>query len=571
MGYDKQIAANARKEAAKWKKRRKPASVAAPGTGDHFIDALKTFDVDALDSYNSFSFNGDKFPGGYGHTVERSIDFDELQLRSGELFRENLYARGLVRRLVTNEITTGLKLESTPESTIIIKQTDEQLEEWSEDVEVRFGLYGGRKQIVDWRAQETFSKIQQQARMEAIVGGDCLVVLHEDEATKLPSIEIIRGEFVRSPLNSTDAPTDNRIIDCVELDSRGRQVGYWVTQLEGQEGITSKRVAAFGARSGRRLAWMIYGTEKRSGEVRGQPLLSLILQSLKEVDRYRDAAQRKAVINSMIAMYIKKTEDKPGTKPISNSAVRKGSSTVTDSDGTTRSFDTAEQIPGLVLETLQQGEEPVGFAPDGTDVNFGPFEEVIIQAVAWANEIPPEILRLSFSNNYSASAAALNEFNIYLDKKRAEFGTDFCQPIYEEWLISEIINSRIAALDLFKAFSDPAQYDIYAAWVSSDWSGAIKPSTDIKKQAQGIGLMVDRAWTTNSRAARQMAGQKWTKNVKKVEQENKMLANAMRPMLELKKEFGPEVVEQAMGNMGNLSAAIEENTEAIQGLIDGEN
>ena len=39
-------------------------------------------------------------------------------------------------------------------------------------------------------------------------------------------------------------------------------------------------------------------------------MLSVILQSLKEIDRYRDATQRKAAINAILAMFIKKTQDK---------------------------------------------------------------------------------------------------------------------------------------------------------------------------------------------------------------------------------------------------------------------
>ena len=51
--------------------------------------------------------DGDKFAGGFGTTnVYTHIDYWTLRERSGQLFRENLYAKGLVRRLITNEINT---------------------------------------------------------------------------------------------------------------------------------------------------------------------------------------------------------------------------------------------------------------------------------------------------------------------------------------------------------------------------------------------------------------------------------------------------------------------------------
>jgi hypothetical protein len=56
------------------------------------------------------SLTGDKFAGGFGATKVFTPDYWTLRQRSEQLFHENLYARGLIRRLVTNEINTGLTL-----------------------------------------------------------------------------------------------------------------------------------------------------------------------------------------------------------------------------------------------------------------------------------------------------------------------------------------------------------------------------------------------------------------------------------------------------------------------------
>jgi len=45
-------------------------------------------------------YDGGKFFGGFGATQIQEVDYWTLRLRSAQLFNENLYARGLVRRLI---------------------------------------------------------------------------------------------------------------------------------------------------------------------------------------------------------------------------------------------------------------------------------------------------------------------------------------------------------------------------------------------------------------------------------------------------------------------------------------
>lgn len=511
-------------------------------------------------------FDGDKFFGGFGATKLFTPDYWTLRERSNQLFTENLYARGLIRRLITNEINTGLAPEATPDEEIIGVPED-SLNEWSETVENRFGIWSKGPELCDWKHKSTFGAIQRAARMEALISGDVLVVIRQSQRTRLPMIQLISGSQVQTPLGgSVKLRNGHEIKHGVELDSLGRIVAHWVKQKDG----TSKRIPAVGEKSGRRISWLVYGTDKRLDSVRGEPLLSLILQSLKEVDRYRDSTQRKAVINSLLAMQVTKSEDKPGTLPIQGGAVRKDKATTTDGGGSPRSLNLASYVPGMVVDEMQTGEEIKLLGGQGTDVNFGTFEESIIQAVAWANEVPPEILRLAFSNNYSASQAAINEFKIYLNKVWSDWGETFCTPIYVEWLISETLLQKIQAPGLLQAWRNPQQYDIFGAWTSTDWYGSIKPSTDMLKQAKGSKLLVEEGWTTNARESRMLTGTKFTKNVKRLKRENELKVEAARPFAEFKQEFGEEVATGAMeavDNMEELEAMLDDYLEE-KGLSD---
>src|SRR5205085_1098932 len=96
-----------------------------------------------------YSFDdGSKFAGGYGFTQLLLTDYWTLRARSSELFETNLYARGIVRRLVTNEINVGLHLEATPEEAILGKPED-SLADWSESTENRFQLWCDRPLLCD--------------------------------------------------------------------------------------------------------------------------------------------------------------------------------------------------------------------------------------------------------------------------------------------------------------------------------------------------------------------------------------------------------------------------------------
>lgn len=487
--------------------------------------------------------DGEKFYGGYGPTTIFATDYWTLRARSDELFETNLYARGLIRRLVTNEITTGLHLECTPEEKLLGFEEDE-LADWTEEVENRFRIWGNDPILCDHVEMETFGAKQATARAEALISGDVLVVLRNFSPTGLPRVQLIKGAAVQSGLDQEPA-RGNKIQHGVETDPQGRHVAYWVVQPDG----TTKRLPAWGEKSGRRLAWLVYGTDKRVDKVRGKPILSLVMQLLKECDRYRHASVRKAVVNSLYAMMVTRDLPVQGSSPITGGAVRVGQAQLTTDNDTAkpRKFTTVDALPGVVMQDLQPGEKVQGISANGTDEKFGAFEEVILAAIAWANEIPPEILLMQFSSNYSASKAAIQEFDMYLQKVRTNFGDAFCQPIYLEWLVCLLTTKRIsdprprsgdtAIPGILTSWRDLTQRDVFGAWVMSDWSGQVKPSLDPSKQIVAIEKALNLGLTTHDRAAREWNGSKWSKNIQRLERENVQRASANAPIAAL--EAGP--------------------------------
>ena len=57
---------------------------------------------------------------------------------------------------------------------------------------------------------------------------------------------------------------------------------------------------------------------------------------------------------------------------------------------------------------------------------------------------------------------------------------------------------KIKAPGLLDAWRDQSKYDMFGAWVNTEWYGSIKPSTDMLKQAKGSKLLIDEVYENNN-------------------------------------------------------------------------
>lgn len=465
------------------------------------------------------AFTGDKFPGGFGATyAPENLDYWTLRARSGQLFERNLFARGLIRRLLTNVIGTGLALYSEPNTDLLAALSEDDAEKWKNDTEGRFDIWASNPRLCDWEERRTFDQLQNEAWSESLVEGDILVVIKAHPTLGLPMVQLIRGGRVQTPLK---IPKGKTIINGVEVDSRNRDVAYWVT-VPGKFG-QSEPIPAYGPKSKKRLAFLMYGTDRRMDQKRGVPLLSLVLQSLNELDRYRDSELRAAVVNSIVAMYLTKEQNKMGSRSFSSGAVRNDTITYSGLESEERQFKISQMHPGIVFEELQQGEEPKSFDTKRPNVNYKVFEEAIIHAIAWANEVPPEILTLEFSSNYSASKAATSEFRAYIAKARKRFGADFCQPIYVEWLVSEALSNGVNAPGFFEARRDPRKWIEFGAWSRAKWSGPIKPSVEMHRDVKAYSEAVKEQFISRDQACNDLFGVRFSDVLRRQTKEQKAI------------------------------------------------
>ena len=141
-------------------------------TIENYGNFLKQMTIKALgDYYGKDTWDGSKFWGSLGPVSEWTfVDYWKLRKRSMKLFRTNLYAKGVIRRLVWNEIHTGIIATPTPMGSVLFPSMDEvereqQAVKYGEQIAVQFDLYSNTPAVFDWSKKETFGTFQELVRM----------------------------------------------------------------------------------------------------------------------------------------------------------------------------------------------------------------------------------------------------------------------------------------------------------------------------------------------------------------------------------------------------------------------
>jgi capsid protein len=480
-------------------------------------------------------FNGDKFPGSFGRTKTfEFVDYWTLRTRSLQLFKENPYAIGIIRRILRNEIFTGLVPEASPLAAAIWpnekpETREQKAVELGEKMTADFLLYANEYNIFDYRKQLTFGEFQQQVRMETLLCGDGIIVSRINPQTKLPYWDFINGNHIRTPENYV-AQNGNTIKHGVELDSFGRHAAYHVQYWDGEE-VYYERIPVYGPKSGRQIAWMVYGQERMLDDVRGIPILACFLYMLKELDRYRDSEARAAVVNAMLPLFIKRSPSAGvGSRPTAGMARLNPNNAQPENGSSGPATPSPSQpmvgmMPGTVFDDLAPGEEPVSFQTNRPNVNYRAFEEGIINLFCWLLELPPEIGMLMFRSSYSASRQANNEFDVYLKYRAYKNAKDFCQIIYQEYIIQSCLIGGIDLPGFLDVAFDPAQWKKRAAWLNCTWTGISRPSVDMGKDVGAAKDGINLGITTYDQQARKISGMSFRAVQGKLARERELMKN----------------------------------------------
>jgi capsid protein len=470
----------------------------------------------------SISYTGEQTPGELGPVRDYHVDHDSLRLRSWQSFLENQITQGVLRKFNIWVIGSGLKLQSEPVRKIVNENVD--LKDFTSDVEARFKLFT-KSEHSDYTKKRNLNYLASVAQKNIDVSGDVLTVLRVDPKTSHLSVQLIDGIHVRTPLDlaiMSDAnKRGNTINHGVEKNGKDQIVAYHVNTTKG-----SKRIKARDNMD-RKVAFLVIGNEFRINNDRGIPLTSSTLEDLKMLDRYKKAVVGGAEERQKIAYAVEHELGGTGENPITSKSIK----ALTGNTGSTyNSYDLVDE--GRIAETTQKttinlpnGAKLKALSSD-MESEFGEFYMTNINLFCAFIGIPPEVALSMYNSNFSASRAALKDWENSLMVKRSSISEQFYQPIFDYWLDLEVLSGRIKAPEYNQAILKKDQF-MLSAYRNARFIGTgvpnIDPLKEVKAERAKLGPLADNIpLTTVEKATENVQGGEYDSNILQFDQEKEV-------------------------------------------------
>lgn len=446
-------------------------------------------------------------------------NLEVLRTRSRDLFMGSApLGRGAINRLVQNSVGPGLSLNCRIAADYLGMSEDEA-SAWEQHVEMEFGQWAESKNC-DIARQLNFYEMQNLGFLSMLLDGDVLVAMPIKRvigAIYDLRVALIEGDRLRNP--TSKAP--GVVIDGgVELDTDNAPIAYWIanrhpdSELSGQPRLEYRRIPAFGDKSGRRNILHIMPFE-RIGQHRGVPFLAPVIETLKQLGRYTDAELMAAVVGGMYAIFFEhdKEEMEEGEEDFA----------VDEGFGPPPGIPEGMNMQGLgsgAIIDLPPGVKPSTVAPNRPNQAFDPFVLALCRQIGAALGIPVELLFLHFTSSYSASRGALLEAWKLFNYWRGWWATNFCQPIYLEWLTEAVLKGRVIA----PGFFDNPMIAYAYSW--AEWNGPTQGQLDPLKEVNAAAARVENGFSTRQRETMELTGGDWELNNRQRAKEERMRREA---------------------------------------------
>ena len=388
--FDRAVIAVAPVHAAKRAAARAALSVINSGYGNYGANLTKK------------SMRGWEFYGGSPkEDIEDNINV--LRQRSRDAYMGIPTAAAALKTMRTNVIAGGL-MPAPQIDGEYLGLSEGEMERLQAQIVREFSLWADTP-VCDAERIDNFYQLQQLAFLGYLMNGDEIALLPMKRQVGQPydlRVQLVEADRVCSPDGfdrlmpcTVQGYKVHSIVQGVETDADGMVVAYWVCNhhplgshsATDADGITWKRVEAYGAKTGRRNVLHVMNRE-RAGQRRGVPILAPVLESLKQLGRYTDAEITAAVISAMFTVFVKSqnpTEGRPFGEMIpAEELIDRGDE------------NSIELGPGAIID-LNPGEDVQFADPKHPNTGYDAFTSATIRMIGAALEIPPEVMLKQFS------------------------------------------------------------------------------------------------------------------------------------------------------------------------------
>jgi capsid protein len=431
------------------------------------------------------SFTGEKNAGEMGPPREYRLDYESLRARSWQMYLDSDMCQLLFQKMDLWMIGSGLKLQCEPQTDVLESEgITLQAEKFNDAAESRFETFCNSK-IGDYSGMQSIHDLASIANISSLVGGDVLVILRL--INNQVKVQLIDGAHVCTPTGLKFTPdgfitsSGNLVKNGIEQDRTGKHIAYYV-----RVGILRhERIPAYGERTGRLMAFMVSSPLKyRIDNNRSLPLISAIMETASKMDRYKEATLGSAEELAKIPLTVEHSAISTGENPFLENLVKASGG----NSGAVQTYD-GEVLANKVAATTNK---QVVNLPQGAtlksveskkELYFEPFLNTNIMLVCATVGIPKDVALSLYNSNYSASRAAIKDWEHILKVRRKKFADQFYKRIFDFWLDVEVLKNKIDAPGYISAVVQRNEMAV-EAYRYCRWSGANVPHIDPLKEVQ---------------------------------------------------------------------------------------
>jgi len=485
--------------------------------------SIKT--VNNLYSQESRSKQTNNYNPSYDDNPNAYMDYEVEKAQSVglNLITENPIGAGIVNAFTNGVLGNGLKLESFIDKNLLKGVSEKQINTIQNTIESYWKIWSRTPEMCDFYQKSSLAGIETMALRSIIGEGDGLlhVAIKRNGNRYYPQVQWIDGTSVVTP---PDKFGQKNIVSGVEIDSKGRDVAYYVKETNGNDlNITYKRCSIKSKVRDYKAFQLVKFNEVQQGMVRGRSMLIPVKDLLIQSGRYVESEVTKAIIQSYMTFFItqdKEAEESPDEKSTIEEIVSAGS-TVNEEGEIEESEDRVMGLGPGVINQLKPGENAILPESKAPTAGFKEFMEMLLKLTGMAVNIPYEVLLKSFNSSYSASQASLQEAARGWEIFRDEFVTKFMMPIYIAFVDCLVLQGIITC----KGY----ETDIYAkySWLGSNWHGAATLNIDPVKNAKAAIMAINANLTTREQESRKLYGNDWPSTINRLSKEKEVIDKLM--------------------------------------------
>lgn len=446
-----------------------------------------------------------------------NLNLSRLRNRASDLAINTTIGSALIKTISLYTIGDGLRVVPRIDARLL-NISRENAKEYERQIKAEWDLYS-ESLDVDYYRRNNFKDLQQIAFESSLIDGDSFVLFKREKPISAGNpytlrLQVLEGNRISNPDGSPEVTgqtitvkNGNRIIDGVEIDAVGRLIAYWISSgvpydLTETQVVKWDRVEIYGKRTGQRNILQICRDE-RSGMTRGIPILSPVIETIKQISRYVEAELDSAITRSYYSLFFTQSND-GHQMDLNNLQENEG----IDPNGIELSSGTVVALPaGIDVKAINSSQQST----------FPAFVIELTKEVGAAIGVPYEVLMHSFNSSYSASRAALLQAWNNFRKFRACFIRDFCEPIYERFIDEAVLNGR---LKLPGYLEDGVKR---RAWNRCECYGVQMSILDPKKEIEASKMKLELGLTTHEKESTELTSTDYEENMEQLQHESELI------------------------------------------------